>query len=114
MKYPRKWPRLAFHGRAPTLYPGMNVTVRDGPKWLQHYLGDRTSVVLLGPNGKPIGTGEINHVMYLPLCELRPSWLLHDPMGCTSLSAQLESLQSTYEGFTPTDDVSVVWFRVNP
>jgi hypothetical protein len=110
MKYPRKWPRLAF-ANAPAPYPGPNVTVRAGPKWLQHYLAGRTSVVLLGNTGKPIGTAEIDRVMYLPFCEINPAWLLHDPTGATSLAGALDALQSAYDNFNPTDDVSVIWYR---
>jgi hypothetical protein len=117
-------PRLAFSGTKPELAAGETyMTLRVGDKWARANMDGRKDVVLLDGRGKKFGEGTLCSVYYLPLCELRPEWLLfnYDPSYHTHAGA-LAGLRETYascekeerrQDVHATTMVSVVFFTVN-
>lgn len=115
-------PRLCFYGLTePRFFTGVNCTIRAGRRWFDVFHTDRkSSVVILNTYGRPVGTGTLHSVYYLPLMELKPEWLVMNAQADQrTLSGVYEYLRKTYSEcpktgrrstVEPSTYVSVVFF----
>lgn len=125
----RSTPRLAF-GEPTTgrlkFHPGSNTTVRAGAKWMKHWIkaGEEPfEVVLLGPDGRRIGTGMVEAVEYCQLASVAPLIALCNYAGPMPVDHLMQEVIHQYanaqkddrrQAVGPTSYVTVVWFSVIP
>ncbi len=95
----------------PKFHDGLNVTVRNGDKWLKE-LG--TEVILKDDQGEAIGFAGIEGVLYSAIGELPDNILkLEHDKDCTTTRGIWREMESVYsKAFGFYDKVTVLFFRV--
>lgn len=96
----------------PVFHPGLNVTVRQGSKWMQVVVGE-TIILREAKDKRFLGAGVVVGKALLPV-ELVPESFLqyeHDP-ACQTLPGLLAELKKVYPDFSENDHVTVLIFRI--
>lgn len=97
----------------PVLKPGLNVTVRNGKKWLKAEQGDELSIRDTFDDKEEIAVG---HVVLAELSNLNdiPEWLLqheHDP-SCTTVNGLKQAMDTAYPQGWDENELVVLSFVV--
>lgn len=105
----RKLKELFFN--SPKFHDGLNVTIRDGDKWLKELGND---VILKDVDGGAIGFASITGVLSSPIGEVPDTLLkLEHDKDCTTMRGIWRELESVYnKAFSFYDKVTVVFFKV--
>ena len=100
----------------PVFNKGLNVTVRNGDKWMKAEIGDTLLLKGTREDGDAIDTGKIGTIVakaLLPADMVPDAFLLyeHDPY-CRTQAELLSELERVYPGFSSDNLVTVLLFRI--
>lgn len=107
-------PKLTSHKLKflnPTFKEGVQITVRNGPKWSKRVVPDMTLTVA-ETNGDDVGVVAIRGAL-LTTFDALPNEILfreHDPT-CRNYAGLLGEMRRVYPGFKETDVVTVLFFE---
>ncbi|MEK7191970.1 MAG: hypothetical protein AAB646_00440 [Patescibacteria group bacterium] len=96
----------------PVFHQGLNVTVRNGDKWMRPNVGDKLSIKETGKDAV-ISEGVVIGKALLPI-RLVPETLLqyeHDP-SCRNLTGLLTEMKRVYPDFSEDSLVTVLLFNL--
>jgi len=93
----------------PVFHPGLNVTVRNGDKWMKADVGDDLLIKKTGED-KIIHTGMLLGKAYVPFKLIPDEWLAHehDPKCLTREGLFEHGMKPAYPDFTEDDFVTVL------
>ena len=97
----------------PVFHPGLNVTVRNGDKWMQTNIGDGLLIKKTGED-TVIHTADLIAKAYVPFRLIPEAWLAyeHDP-ACRTLEGLFEyGMKPAYPDFTEDNYVTVLLFWI--
>jgi hypothetical protein len=96
----------------PVFHPGLNVTVRNGDKWMKVDIGDSLVIKETGKD-QQIAHGKVIGKALLPI-KLIPDALLqyeHDP-SCRNLAGLISEMKRVYPDFSEGNLVTVLLFSL--
>jgi hypothetical protein len=96
----------------PVFHSGLNMTVRDGDKWMKANVGD---TVMLKETGRDhtIAPAKVMGKAHIPFNLIPESWLAceHDP-ACRNLGGLFAAMSRVYPGFSLHNYVTVLFFKI--
>lgn len=98
----------------PVFHPGMNVTVRNGDKWMKANVGDR--LIIKETDKKDVlKHGRVVGKAHIPFKMVPEKWLdyEHDP-SCHTYDGLLNEMKRVYSGFSEENYVVVLLFELTP
>ncbi len=96
----------------PVLHNGLNVTIRNGDKWLQAQPGDKLRIVNT-KNNRVVGHATAVHAVSLPYTAVPDYWLTfeHDPT-CENWKGLKAAMNEAYGEGEWGPNVTVLFFMV--
>lgn len=96
----------------PVFHDGLNVTVRNGDKWMKVSPGDSLDIKETGQDAV-IRNGAVVGKALIPFGLVPENWLAleHDP-SCHALAGLLAEMKRVYPGFNENSMVTVLIFRI--
>lgn len=100
----------------PQLHKGLNITVRDGSKWiLNANIGDEVNIYETGKDDPQdrIAQGKIVGLAYIPFLCIPNGWLnLEHDESCRDFMGLLKAMIRAYPRFTAANMVTVILFEL--
>lgn len=96
----------------PVFHSGLNISVRNGIKWMKADVGDQLFIKKTGSE-KVVCTGTLKGKAYIPFKLIPDEWLAneHDP-DCRTREGLLRGMKLAYHDFTEENFVTVLLFTV--
>lgn len=97
----------------PEMKKGLNVTVRNGSKWMGVSIGEKLSIKETG-NDKELYQCEIIGKSYIPFYLIPDKWLRNEhDKKCRTMKGLLEyGMKPAYKDFTQNNYVTVLFFEI--
>jgi len=96
----------------PVFQQGINVTVRNGDKWMKVNIGDELVIKETGKD-EVIVSGKVIGKALLPasLCPTELLFYEHDP-NCRCVSGLIKVMENIYPNFAPNNLVTIIIFEL--
>lgn len=97
----------------PVFHSGLNMTVRNGDKWMKTNIGDQLTIKETGKD-QTIYTGTVIGKAYIPFKMIPDEWLAydHDPSCHNREGLLLYGMKPAYPDFTEDNYVTVLFFNI--
>ncbi len=97
----------------PVFHKGINVTVRNGDKWMKAGVNDEVVIKKTG-NDQVIYTATVVGKAYIPFKLISDEWLMkeHDPNCQNREGLLLYGMKPAYPNFTEDNYVTVLFFNI--
>jgi len=97
----------------PVFHQGLNVTIRNGNKWMKANVGDQLLIKETGED-QIIYTGTVVGKAYIPFKMIPNEWLAyeHDPCCRTRKGLLIHGMQPAYHDFNENNYVTVLLFNI--